>query len=110
MPPEEEQEGEPFLHSPDILDDDPRNGLMCFLNGDRQCGPDCMGWLTISADVATLDEQPSHCLLIVSAERLSRHAVILTKVVADSAARGRAHEQDRKREQQPTPPSPRGDP
>jgi hypothetical protein len=69
------EEDTPFIDSPDELDDDPeKNGLACFINGDRICGADCMAFTTVPSESPYLNEQQKHCSLIVSAERLGRYA------------------------------------
>jgi hypothetical protein len=79
----------PYITPPEELDDDPdKNGLICFLNTDRQCGADCMAYTTIASESPYLNEQQKHCVLIVGAERLGRHSggilSLLKKTDADS--------------------------
>lgn len=73
----------PFLHHPDKIDDDVRNGLMCFLNGDRQCGADCMAYTTEAAQSQYLSQQQAHCSFVVAVERLGRNTGILAKILND---------------------------
>lgn len=79
----------PYIASPDTMDDDPRNGLVCFLNMDRQCGPDCMSWQTYPAESTYLSDDQKHCVLLIAAERLGRYAGGILKHMKDSAADSR---------------------
>lgn len=69
---------------PDDKPDDSSSGLICFISENRECGPACMAYLAQPADVALLSPQQRHCVVIVSAERLARHAVIGVKVLSDA--------------------------
>jgi hypothetical protein len=75
------------------------------MNNDRQCGPDCMAYLSKPPD-SPLDLQQRHCVVLVGVERLSRHAVIGVKVISDLVSLVKTIDQDRKRTDQrpPTPP------
>lgn len=68
---------------PDTKPDEPESGLMCFLSPERECGPECMAFTPQPADVAALAPQQRHCIVLVSGERLARHAAIGVKVVND---------------------------
>jgi len=116
--PEDEDSGEevgsddPFIHSPNIIDDDVRNGLMCFMDGNRPCGPECMAYLGFGQEVQTqhLSVQQSQCLLLVGVERLSRHSAIIAKLISDGLHAAKIAEADRKRSEQRPPPGPLGQP
>jgi hypothetical protein len=52
--------------------------LSCFLNQDRICGADCMAHLPQAPEGPSyLGENWAHCLLLVDAERVGKHLVIL---------------------------------
>ena len=68
-----EAEDDPYIDRPDVLNDDAeRNGLVCFLNADRACGPDCMAYVTFPSESLLMSEQQKHCIVLVSTERLAR--------------------------------------
>lgn len=77
---------------------------MCFLNADRQCGPDCMAFTPQPADVQVLAPQQRHCVALVSAERLGRHAVIGVKILSDAFSFFRNVTADQQRTGQKPPP------
>ena len=101
MATEPEEEGPDFIHPPNAKDDKLENGLMCFMNMDRECGPDCMAWTTKPSESRDLNNQQRNCVLIVSVERLGRHTGILAKLLMNTAA-------DQQRRQQRPPPNPMG--
>lgn len=68
------EEDTPYIEPPAELDDDPRNGLACFIDGNRICGPDCMAFTTQGSESPVLNDQQKHCVAIVSIERLGRYA------------------------------------
>jgi len=107
--PNEEGEGSPFIYSPNVLDDNPEaNGLTCFMDQMRQCGPDCMAFSTFSADSGALSDQQENCLLLSSAERVGKHLVIIAKILNDEKIRGRKEAADRQRHSQTVPANPLG--
>lgn len=97
-----EDKDRPFIDSPNELDDDPRNGLICFLNMDRQCGPDCMAYTTFGSEAPQLNEQQKHCTIIVSVERVARFSGGLLSIVRRTTA-------DAKRAGGQAPPGPMGE-
>lgn len=108
MDPEEDTgSDEPLIHQPDLKDDDPRNGLMCFLNADRECGPECMAYTTMPAEAVHLDVQQKHCVLLVGVNRLGRHTGVMAKLINDAVTHNRKMVADSAR-QAPTPPDPLG--
>lgn len=94
---------------PEVKTDESRNGLMCFLDDTRECGPDCMGYVSEAVDAPSiLGPQQKNCILIISAERLGRfagNAVTLLKRSQDKADREAA---DKKRSVQTAIPDPKG--
>lgn len=104
----DQEEVEPFIHSPDEIDDDPKNGLMCFLNDVRQCGPECMAFTTSPAESPMFNQQQKHCTLLVSMDRLGRHTGIAAKILSDMTAKQRTILADQARAQQKPPVGPAG--
>lgn len=101
------EESTPFIHQPNMIDDDPKkNGLICFLDKERQCGPDCMSFISRTEASIHLDPQQTNCLLLVAAERGSRHLVVLAKLANDAIGMTKKKVQDEKREAQASPPNP----
>lgn len=80
------------------------NGLQCFLDESRECGPDCMGYVMendLIEKSTILSPQQKNCIFIISVERLGRYiGAGVTMMHKDRA--------DLKRVVQPTPPDPRG--
>ena len=91
----------PHIEEPDEMDDDNRNGLVCFLNDQRICRPDCMAFTTEGSESPYLNDQQKHCMLIVSVERLARYSGGLL-----SLAKNKKADDDRKT--QADPPGPQG--
>lgn len=99
---ENDDDAPEFIDSPDELDDDPElNGLTCFLNSDRVCGPDCMSYSTFASESPMLNDEQKHCTLLVAAERLGRYSGIIIKTL-------RNEQQDRARSSEESPVKPSG--
>ena len=80
-------EDTPYIEPPDEMDDDhERNGLICFMNEERQCGADCMAYSTQPSESPYLGPQQKHCTLIVAVERLGRHTGGLLSLMKKSNA------------------------
>jgi hypothetical protein len=92
---------------PDDKPDEMKSGLMCFIKEDRECGASCMAFLPQPADVQLLSLQQRHCVVIVSAERLARHAVIGVKLLSDAYQDFKKTSADRARANQKPPETPR---
>jgi len=99
----------PFLHHPDLIDDDhEKNGLCCFLDGARQCGPDCMAFTTLRPEGQDyVGHQWANCLLLVSAHRGAKHLTILAQVTDGLLRKTRVQAADEARVAQAPPPPPR---
>lgn len=97
-----ENDDTPYIEPPEELDDDPeKNGLTCFLNETRVCGPDCMAYTTFQSESPYLNAQQKHCVAVVGIERLGRYAGGLLSLLKKSEA-------DAKRAARTTPPDPKG--
>jgi len=62
-------------------DDTPKTaGIMCFKEGNRECGPDCIAYLTVApqgdAEYKT-DPMWMRCHLLVNEHRKGKHLVII---------------------------------
>src|SRR5262245_32565672 len=90
----------PYIEPPGERRDNPDDGLMCFINPDRQCGADCMAYTTSGSESPYLNEQQGHCAVIVGIERLGRYTGGLLSVMKKESA-------DAKRGV-PSPQSPKG--
>ena len=55
----------------------PDPNLLCWLNGDRVCGPDCMAYETAPDGPDYQDKQWANCMLLVNAHRVGKHLVVL---------------------------------
>ena len=100
----------PFIHPPDELNDDPKNGLYCFMDNTRQCGADCMAYTAYTPEPKTteLGMEGRNCSVLVNIERLGIHSVIGVGVLAKGAKAKKIAEADRARAAQQQPPSPTG--
>jgi hypothetical protein len=108
--PDNDGADEPLIHQPDMKDNDRRNGLQCFLNMERECGPDCMSYTTKPSESPDLNSQQRNCVLIVGLERLGRHTGILAKRVSDAVKHTETESADRKRAEQKPPRGPMSPP
>lgn len=60
------------------------NGLICFKDITRLCGPDCMAYLSAPPQGKTyMGAQWANCLLLVNSERVGRHLTVLTQTVSE---------------------------
>lgn len=92
----------PYIELPDELDDDhEKNGLNCFLNDSRVCGPDCMAYTTFPSESPYLTAEQQHCSALVGMERLGRYAGGLLQLFKKRDA-------DERRFQREEPPNPKG--
>lgn len=90
---------EELIYTPDEIDDDSRNGLSCFKDQRRQCGPDCMAFLGLGQAVPSkiLTEQQSSCLELVMLERTARSTTISAQLLKDIADRSKRSDADKQR-------------
>jgi hypothetical protein len=95
---------EPLQHHPSLKEDDP-NGLYCFLNMARPCGPDCMAWQMPPPGVDYQDQQWASCMLLVNAHRGGKHLVVLAASASELVHKAKNETADRLRAQQPPPPA-----
>lgn len=73
----------PFIFRPNMKDDDPRNGLICFKDMSRECGASCMAFETYPPPGADYQgKQWSHCMLLVAEHRKGKHLVIIADQVS----------------------------
>jgi hypothetical protein len=108
MAPHEPDRTTPQVHHSDIKDDDVRSGLLCFLDRDRVCGPDCMAYLSDPpAQPDYRGNQWASCMLLVNVHRGGKHLTILAQVASDFTQASRAHVADQARKSQMPPAVPR---
>lgn len=88
--------------------DKPDDKLLCFLNKDRFCGPDCMAYKTIPDDNKQLDKGQQHCVLLSAIERTGRSTNIIAQLIDTILKRDKTKDADAKRGSPPAPPSPYG--
>ncbi len=60
---------------------EPIEGLTCFLDSGRICGPDCMAYQQPPSGAEYQDQQFAQCMLLVNAHRTAKHLVILASEV-----------------------------
>lgn len=78
-----------------VTEEEPKkNGLFCFMDPARECGADCMSFLTEPAESPLLNKQQQNCVILVSIERLGRYASgtarALDRLSKDAADRARS--------------------
>lgn len=90
-------------HHPNILATD-HNGLFCFLNAQRPCGPDCMAFVAPLDGPDYKDQQWANCLLLTNAHRGGKHLVLLAVQGQELLQRTKTAAADAARANQPPPP------
>lgn len=98
----------PRLHHPTLKEADLADGLLCFMNSERPCGPDCMAYELAPPGPDYQDKQWANCLLLVNAHRAGKHLVVLASVAADQVRQTKNAAADAARNNQPPPPNPKG--
>lgn len=105
MPAEEDG----LMYAPNMIPDNPEDKVYCFVTADRVCGPDCMAFLTqapLKQKNGELDDNQRHCSLLINADRLARHVVILTSIFASSEKKKQVAQQDQERKENTPKPGP----
>ena len=98
-----------YQEPPELKTYDIKNGLMCFLDATRECGADCMAFVTEPVEAPTvLGPQQRNCILVISAERVGRYMSGLVQLVRKGQEASNKEAADRKRTQVAPPPDPRG--
>lgn len=95
---------EPLYHHPTLKEDNPEDGLVCFLDVARPCGADCMAWDARPEGPDYADKQWANCMLLVNAHRGGKHLVVLASVGSDLLRKAKNEAADRARTNQPPPP------
>lgn len=89
-------------------DDHTKSGLMCFLDQTRECGPDCMSFLTDRPEGPDYQgNQWSHCHVLVNMHRGGKHLVVLASIGSEMQKKAKNEQADRARLNQPPPPVPK---
>lgn len=78
-------------------DDRRPDELMCFMNMERICGPDCVSFRTIPDENVQLDSNQQHCILLSSVERAGRSLNIIAGLINNVDKRMRRNEEDAQR-------------
>lgn len=88
-----------------VDDEDVRkNGLVCFLNNDRPCGPDCMAFAEPPEGADYQGKQWANCMILVNAHRVGKHLPILCSLGNELVKKAKNEAADRARANQPPPP------
>lgn len=70
-----------------MADDDPPAGsLGCFIRQERLCGPDCMAFMPARPQGDSYNGQWANCMLLVNAERIGKHLVIVVDLLKKNSA------------------------
>ena len=89
-----------MVYAPDMLPDT-GDKVFCFIVPERVCGPECMAYAAYGTEPprnSDLDANQVHCTLLVSADRLARHAVIIASILAQGQKKQHTASQDKKRQ------------
>lgn len=99
-PSEASEELEGFVPEDDIRDR--TTGLYCFIESDRVCNASCAAYVTHPrvSPASELNEQQSHCGLMLCFERMGRNVTVLAQIAAEGAKKKKIEEADKKREAQ----------
>lgn len=89
-------------YHPDMKEDTPENGLICFLNHERPCGADCMAFTTDKPASQEYVGQWSNCRVLTSLHQGAKHLTILAHA-GGQLVKGQV---DNNRRNQSTPPAP----
>jgi len=73
MCPEDDEE---MAYHPDIKEP---NGLFCFKDHSRACGPDCMAFLTDRPEGPDYRGQWASCMILVNEHKSAKHLVIIAQ-------------------------------
>lgn len=79
------------------------NGLYCFLDMTRECGPDCMAYTITGGESNVLSTQQKNCTLLIAAERLGRYVGSAASTLNKMQQRAAADSADRARQPMPIP-------
>lgn len=79
------------------------NGLYCFMDMSRECGPDCMAYTINSAESPALSAQQKNCTLLIAAERLGRYIGSAASSLNKMQQRASVDSADRARQPMPIP-------
>jgi hypothetical protein len=83
---------------------DPK-GPACFQDQYRVCGPDCMAFLPKPPEgTEYLGEQWAHCLLLVNAQRVGKHSVIIANELVNIRKKNSQAQAEAIRSQKPPEP------
>lgn len=71
------------VYHPNMTEKIAGNGLQCFLNMDRPCGPDCMAYVNppIVKGPDYDGKQWANCLLLTSSQQISKHIVAIANIL-----------------------------
>ncbi len=95
--------GDSFVHPPGELEDDASSGLVCFIDSERVCGPDCMAFSVAADGGPALSDEQRRCVLLSAVERLGRHSGLALKAINDAASSAERHRSGRARQNQHPP-------
>jgi len=89
--------------SPDEGVEPGRVGLYCFLNCERECGPDCMAYLPVvpeGFDYRTPDEEArqwARCMVLVNMHKCGKHVVHIAAKAEEAVKLARVAAADQQR-------------
>ena len=78
--------------------------LLCFMDKNRVCGPDCTAFGAVPEGADYRDQQWANCMLLVNAHRTGKHLAIVATLGMEFMQRSKNEAADRARANQPPPP------
>lgn len=82
-------------------------GLICFLNLERSCGPDCMSFIEAPEGEDYRGKQWANCLLLVNIHRGGKHLAVLASQGSELLKQQKVRAADQQRTGQSNPPVPK---
>jgi hypothetical protein len=82
-------------------------GLICFKDKQRVCGPDCMAFTTPPAGPDYVDQQWARCILLVNSHRTGKHLAVIYGLLSEQNQKAKTLQADQLRMGQIPPPMPK---
>lgn len=82
-------------------------GLICFKDKMRVCGPDCMAYTTPPPHPDYTDQQWARCILLVNSHRTGKHLTVIAAALGEQNQKAKTVQADLLRATQLPPPMPK---
>lgn len=91
-------------YHPNMMDGQETNGLACWRQLDRPCGPDCMAFTKPPEGQDYQGQQWANCMILVNNHRTGKHLTIIAQGIGELVKLRKNEKADAARANQPTPP------